>query len=138
MNAVFPKPHTIRIFAADMKHDILTEDDISRWLHSFYDKLLEDPVTAPKFAHTNLPEHMPRIVQFWAFVLLEKEGYKTNVFEKHVPLHLEQIHFERWIHHFINTTDDMFEGPNAEIAKQRAKLLATTFLHKITGEFHTF
>jgi hemoglobin len=121
-----------------MKHDILGEEDIAVWLEKFYDKLLQDPVTAPKFAHTHLPEHMPKIISFWAFVLLEKEGYKTNVFEKHRDLNLEKIHFERWLFHFVETTDELFEGPNAETAKQRAKLLATTFLHKISGEFFMF
>jgi hemoglobin len=119
-------------------HDILNESDLHNWLHAFYGKLLGDPVTAPKFTHINLDEHMPRIIDFWAFVLLEKEGYKTNVFEKHTHLHLEKVHFERWLLHFIETTDAMFEGPNAETAKKRAKLLATTFLHKISGEYETF
>ena len=121
-----------------MTHDIRDEADLGIWLHRFYEKLLADPVTAPKFADTNLPEHMPKIINFWAFVLLEKEGYKTNVFEKHVPLNLEKIHFERWIFHFKETTDELFEGPRAETAKQRAGLLASTFLHKISGEFHMF
>ncbi len=121
-----------------MKHDILTETDISFWLETFYGKLLADPVTAPKFADIDLHEHLPRITSFWAFVLLEKEGYKTNVFEKHMHLNLEKIHFERWLFHFMETTDELFEGANAEIAKQRAKILATTFLNKISGEFHMF
>lgn len=121
-----------------MKHDILNEDDISIWLNSFYGKLLGDPVTAPKFENLDLTEHMPKIINFWAFVLLEKEGYKTNVFEKHMHLNLEKVHFEKWISYFIETTDELFEGPNAETAKQRATLLATTFLHKISGDFHMF
>jgi len=121
-----------------MKHDILTEADITFWLHRFYDQLLLDPVTAPKFTHLDLPEHMPKIIDFWAFVLLDKEGYKTNVFEKHMHLNLEKIHFEKWLFYFIETTDELFEGANAEIAKKRVKLLASTFLHKITGEYHMF
>lgn len=121
-----------------MKTDILNEQDISRWLHTFYGKLLKDPVTAPKFEGLDLEAHMPKIEAFWAFVLLEKEGYRTNVFEKHAHLHLEPQHFETWIRHFTETTDEMFEGPNAETAKQRARLLATTFLHKISGEYRMF
>jgi hemoglobin len=121
-----------------MKPDILTEADISYWLDQFYGKLLKDPITAPKFEDIDLPEHMPKLVAFWAFVLLEKEGYRTNVFEKHMHLGLEKIHFERWLHHFFQTTDELFEGANANTAKQRVKLLATTFLHKLTGEYHMF
>lgn len=118
--------------------DILTEADIEQWQQAFYSKLLADPLTAPKFAHLDLPAHMPKIVAFWSFVLLEKEGYKTNVFEKHLHLNLEKIHFERWLHYFFETTDAMFAGKNADTAKQRVKLLASTFLHKLSGEFHMF
>lgn len=125
-------------FCRAMKHDILNESDLDIWLNQFYSKLLADPVTAPKFEHINLQEHMPKIISFWAFVLLEKEGYRTNVFEKHMHMNLEKVHFERWLLHFTETTDALFEGPNADIAKQRARLLATTFLHKISGEYETF
>ncbi|MES2618717.1 MAG: group III truncated hemoglobin [Bacteroidota bacterium] len=119
-------------------NDIQTEEDIKLWMQNFYDRLLLDPVTAPKFHHLDLPHHLPKIIEFWAFVLLEKEGYKTNVFEKHVKLELEQIHFEHWIKHFVTATDELFAGEKAEIAKQRARLLATTFFHKLKGEYIMF
>lgn len=119
-------------------NDINTEADISVWMHDFYNRLLADPVTAPKFTHLDLPAHMPKIVDFWCFVLLEKEGYKTNVFEKHVPLNLEKEHFERWIQYFKASTDALFSGPRADLAKQRATLLATTFYHKLKGEYVMF
>ena len=118
--------------------DISTEEDIERWMQSFYNRLLADPVTAPKFKDLDLEAHMPRLTAFWAFVLLEKEGYTTNVFEKHIHLNLEKIHFETWLRHFSETTTAMFSGPRADMALQRVKLLASTFLHKISGEFHLF
>lgn len=118
--------------------DILTEQDIEKWMRAFYNKLLADGITAPKFIDLNLEKHFPHLVNFWAFVLLEKEGYKTNVFEKHVHLNLEKIHFETWLKYFIATTDELFVGANAEIAKQRVKLLATTFYHKLKGEYIVF
>lgn len=118
--------------------DIETEEDISVWLHKFYEKLLADPVTAPKFEDINLKEHMPKIINFWAFVLLDKEGYRTNVFEKHVHLHLEKEHFSSWIRYFLETTDELFKGSKADTAKQRALMLASTFMHKISGEYHDF
>lgn len=121
-----------------MKQDIKTEKDIENWQNAFYSKLLADPITAPKFDHLDLPKHLPRIVEFWAFVLLEKEGYKTNVFEKHMFLGLEKIHFDAWLKYFFETTNELFEGPNAETAKNRVKLLATTFMHKLSGEYFLF
>jgi hemoglobin len=118
--------------------DIETEEDISRWMHAFYEKLLVDEVTAPKFKDLDLPAHMPRLVQFWAFVLLDKPGYSTNVFEKHIHLQLEKAHFDVWLKYFRATTDEMFKGERAETAKQRVTLLATTFMHKLSGEYHDF
>lgn len=119
-------------------HDIETEEDITRWMDAFYRKLLTDPVTAPKFEGLDLEAHMPKLTAFWAFVLLEKEGYRTNVFEKHAHLNLEKEHFETWLRHFFRTTDEMFNGPRANTAKERVKMLATTFLHKLSGEYHFF
>jgi hemoglobin len=119
-------------------HDITTEKDIEIWQTAFYSKLLADPITAPKFAHIDIPVHMPKIVEFWAFVLLEKDGYKTNVFEKHMFLGLEKIHFDIWLRYFFETTNQLFTGPNADTAKTRVKLLATTFMHKLSGEYFMF
>lgn len=119
-------------------NDIQNEQDIDTWMRSFYGKLLIDPVTAPKFDGLDLESHFPKLVQFWAFVLLDKEGYKTNVFDKHIHLNLEKEHFEHWLKHFYATTDEMFEGPNAETAKQRVLMIATTFMHKLSGEYHDF
>lgn len=118
--------------------DIETEEDINRWMHAFYEKLLVDEVTAPKFEGLDLEAHMPKLVQFWAFVLLDKPGYSTNVFDKHIHLHLEKEHFEVWLKYFRATTDEMFVGERAEIAKQRVLLIATTFMHKLSGEYHDF
>jgi hemoglobin len=118
--------------------DIETEEDISRWMNAFYEKLLVDEVTAPKFKDLDLPAHMPRLVQFWAFVLLDKSGYSTNVFEKHIHLQLEKEHFDVWLNYFRATTDEMFKGERAETAKQRVTLLATTFINKLSGEYHDF
>ncbi|MDP2175076.1 MAG: group III truncated hemoglobin [Bacteroidota bacterium] len=118
--------------------DITSIEDITLWQNAFYQKLLNDETTAPKFSHLNLAEHMPKIVAFWSFVLLDVEGYKTNVFDQHIHLNLEKIHFDKWINYFIATTDEMFQGANAEVAKQRVKMIATTFMHKLTGEYHAF
>jgi hemoglobin len=122
----------------NMKKDISTEADIELWMNTFYEKLLKDEITAPVFANLDLPAHMPKLVHFWAFVLLDKEGYKTNVFEKHIHLNLQKIHFDTWLKHFIATTDEMFEGEKAETAKQRVTMLAITFYHKLHGVYESF
>ncbi len=121
-----------------MKNDITSKEDIEKWQLQFYKKLLNNPETAPKFEHLNLNEHMPRVNQFWEFVLLDVPGYKTNVFDQHIHLNLEKKHFDWWLKYFMETTDELFEGEKANMAKERVKIIATTFLHKLTGEYHGF
>ena len=113
--------------------DIETYEDIEMLLSKFYDKLLEDPVTKIKFQHLDIKAHLPKIVDFWAFILLDKPGYTGNVFDKHVPLNLEPIHFEHWIAFWISTVNQFFIGPKAELAIQRALLLSHTFQSKLFG-----
>jgi hemoglobin len=121
-----------------MKKDISSREDISLWMSGFYDRLLGDSITAGFFGNIDIVHHLPKIVDFWCFVLLDEEGYTTNVFQKHAHLNLEEIHFRTWIQHFTETTDSMFQGTKADLAKQRAKLLASTFYHKLSGVYLIF
>jgi hemoglobin len=75
--------------------------------------------------------HMPRMVAFWNFILLDKAGYTGNVFDKHANLPIGEKEFDRWISHFTNVLHDFFEGEKATLAKQRAEVLKFTFLSKM-------
>lgn len=111
--------------------DISNYSDIETLVSKFYDKLLNDPVTSGKFQHLDIVQHLPRIADFWAFVLIDKPGYTGNVFDKHLHLQLEPIHFEKWVHFWITTVRELFEGPKAEMAIQRAQILSYTFQSKL-------
>jgi hemoglobin len=110
--------------------DIETREDIERLIRSFYDTLLQIEDMKPVFAGINFPEHVPQIVHFWSFVLLDEEGYKTNVFEKHRPLPIQLHQFDTWLKTFTATVDQLFAGEKAELAKQRAAVLTHTFKSK--------
>lgn len=71
------------------------------------------------------------MISFWEFVLLDKEGYTTNVFDKHVNLPLKEEHFAIWLTTFEKTVYDLFEGKKAEMAIQRAQTIAYSFQHKM-------
>ena len=53
----------------------------------------------------------------------------------HLDLHLKtplsKEHFEVWLTYFNTTVDELFEGKNALMAKQRAKSVATVMQIKI-------
>lgn len=111
-------------------HDINDKADIEKLMRLFYDQLLQVPGMAPVFEGINMEAHLPHIVQFWAFVLLDEEGYKTNVFEKHLSLPIKSSQFEQWRQVFTDSVNQLFNGERAEMAKTRAATLAYTFENK--------
>ena len=114
-----------------MLSDIDTEQRVEFLVKTFYGRALADELLAPHFADVDFEQHLPRMIAFWAFILLDKEGYKGNVFDKHAHLPIHEAEFNRWIFHFKNVVDDFFFGEKANLAKQRAELLKYTFLSKL-------
>jgi len=113
------------------KIEITTQDDVNHLVREFYGKVLKDELLSPHFAGINLEHHLPRIAAFWALILVDQEGYKGNVFDKHAHLKIDNRHFDRWVELFSQTVDEYFIGEKAELAKQRAKLLQYTFVNKM-------
>lgn len=113
------------------KHDIRNKKDIELMIRTFYGSLFKDESIKQVFANTDFEAHVPHMIAFWSFVLLDEEGYKTNVFDKHVHLPIKEEHFATWLGHFENTIDMLFEGEKAELAKLRAKTIAYTFQSKL-------
>lgn len=113
-----------------MKKDISTKQDIEQLIQTFYANLLQIEDIKPVFAGLDFQTHIPRIVSFWALVLLDEEGYKTNVFDKHIHLPIQLPMFDTWLATFTKTVDDLFAGEKAELAKQRATVLTFTFKSK--------
>ena len=110
--------------------DIKSREDIERLINAFYTKLLEVEEIKPVFAGIDFPAHIAHIVVFWSLVLLDEEGYKTNVFDKHINLPIKAHMFDVWLKIFNQTVDELFNGEIAELAKQRAASLTYTFKSK--------
>ena len=113
-----------------MKNDINNKEDISRLIDAFYQRLLQIEGMPRVFEGLNFEQHKPRIVQFWAFVLLDESGYTTNVFDKHLHLPIHWQMFQQWLQTFVATVNDLFEGERAQMAIQRATVLTFTFESK--------
>ena len=114
-----------------MKKDITNSADVELLVKTFYSNLLLNNEIKPIFAHVDFEKHMPHMIAFWEFVLLDKEGYTTNVFDKHVNLPLKAEHFAIWLSAFENTVNTLFEGENAQKAIFRAKTIAFSFESKL-------
>jgi hemoglobin len=111
--------------------DIDTKQCIEQMIRSFYASLLTNEDIKPVFANTDFEKHMPHMVAFWSFVLLDEAGYTTNVFDKHVNLPIKKEHFGIWLKHFEENIKNQFLGPKADLAIQRAQLIAYTFENKL-------
>jgi hemoglobin len=114
-----------------LKNDITTSEHVTLLVKTFYSNLLLNEEVKPIFAHVDFEKHMPHMIAFWEFVLLDKEGYTTNVFDKHVNLPLKSSDFALWLKTFETTVHDLFVGEKANMAIQRAQTIAYSFESKM-------
>lgn len=114
-----------------MKHDILTTEDVTLLVKTFYANLMLHDEVKPIFAHVDFEKHMPQMIAFWEFVLLDKAGYTTNIFDKHVNLQLKESDFELWLRVFEETAHHLFVGEKTQLAIQRGQVIAYTFQQKL-------
>jgi hemoglobin len=124
-----------------MKNDIQNRADIELLVRSFYDKVKTDDTIGYIFndiARVNWEKHFPVMFDFWENVLFYTGVYNGNplIIHQHlnriVPLKLE--HFNQWNKLFTQTVDELFEGNNAMLAKQRALSISTIMQIKILSK----
>lgn len=118
--------------------DLQNRDDLLFFVREFYKKLIPDPVVGHFFTEVidlDLEAHLPLLVDFWDNILFDQPGYRNNPMKIHLDLHqkspMKAPHFERWLEHFNQTMDVHFQGPKAELAKQRAYSIALVMQIKV-------
>jgi len=124
-----------------MKKDIEGRTDIELLVRRFYDKVKSDDTIGYIFndiAKVNWEKHLPVMFDFWENVLFYTGGYDGNPLLIHQHINrvvpLEPEHFNRWNRLFTETVDELFEGTNAMLAKQRALSISTVMQIKIIKE----
>ena len=97
----------------------------------FYQAVIPDPTLGPIFAGFGVDwsVHIPKLVDFWAGRLLGEPGYTGQPVAAHGPV-LDLFPFgerelQRWLELWEETVDELFTGPVADAAKQRAHLAAS-------------
>jgi hemoglobin len=116
------------------KQSIASYADIKSIVDEHYRQLLQDPYTSPKFEHVKLPAHMPRIYNFWSFILnieAVEHPYKGSAFEPHTHLDLDHGHFETWLKYLFNALDQHYEGEVVETWKEKARQMGMLFEYKL-------
>ena len=111
--------------------DIKTHTDIKKMVNLFYAKVMQDDLLSPFFKNLNFEKHLPKMIDFWAFVLLDEVGYSTNVTEKHLQMALKKEHFTQWLNLFNETINQNWKGEKATLAKERAYLIGWTIESKM-------
>lgn len=121
-----------------MKADIQSRADIEKLVKLFYEKVRADETIGFIFNEVvkmDWEKHIPVIVDFWETILLDNPVYTKNAMEVHYTLNnkmpLQKAHFASWVNLFIATTDELFEGRIAALAKTRAKSIAAVMLFKM-------
>ena len=121
-----------------MKHDIKSRADIEKFIGNFYEAIKPDKTIGFIFTEVvemNWEKHIPVIVDFWETILLDNPVYKHNAMEVHYGLNkkipLQKEHFISWLQLFNAAVDNLFEGKIADLAKTRAKSIASIMLFKM-------
>jgi hemoglobin len=121
-----------------MKTDIRDRADIQLLVDTFYNKVREDDVIGYLFndvAKVDWEHHLPRMYDFWEHVIFQSGNFRGNPMVAHMQLHqkspLTKEHFARWQQLFLATVDELFDGDNAELARQRARSIATIMQMKV-------
>ncbi|MEO7401838.1 MAG: group III truncated hemoglobin [Polaromonas sp.] len=103
--------------------ELCTEEEITRMVYAFYDKVRNDEVLGPIFNRhvTDWDAHLPTMVDFWSSALRGTARFRGAPMPKHAALPGLSIElFQRWLLLFGQTTDAL---PNAALG-ERAKDLA--------------
>jgi hemoglobin len=121
-----------------MAKDIANRHDIELLVNSFYDSVRKDELIGFIFntiIGNDWSHHLPIMYRFWESVLLSKPGYEGNPVKKHIDIdkqiELQKEHFERWLALWNKTVDSLFSGEVAELAKNRASLMANLINIKV-------
>ena len=121
-----------------MKTDIKSRAEIVLLVDTFYEKVLKDKKLAYIFtdlAAVNFAYHLPVMYDFWENIILGTGAYEGNPMHLHRNIHhltpLNQGHFRRWDKLFLLTVDELFEGPKAKMAKERALSISAILREKV-------
>lgn len=119
-------------------NDIKNRKDLELLVNDFYDKLLtvdELSFYFTKIKSVDMATHKTFMVNFWENILFHTGYYEGNPLEIHKNLNslhkVETDVYKIWIELFNNSVDNLFKGINAEIVKERAKMVANVMQSNI-------
>ena len=72
---------------------------IDALVEGFYARVRDDDLIGPVFAAhiTDWAPHLAQMKLFWSSVALSTGVYQGRPMPKHLPLHIDSRHFDRWL-----------------------------------------
>jgi hemoglobin len=120
--------------------DLDTRSEIHDLVVRFYREIVFDELLAPVFtdvAEVDWAVHIPKLIDFWCRVILGEAGYDGFVLGAHRAVHDEAPFraelFDRWYALWVETVDESWRGPRAELAKDHAARIAATLARRLLG-----
>ncbi len=118
--------------------DLKGRTEIQILVDTFYDRARKDDLLGPVFNEvigSNWDHHLPVMYDFWNMVIFAAPGYSGQPVRSHIDvdkrIHLDQPHFDRWLQLWTETVDSLYAGEYADIAKNKAMLMANMINMKI-------
>ncbi len=123
-------------------HPAITQDQISRLVDEFYDRVFADARLGPIFLKhigEDRRAHMRTMKQFWSSVLLKTRTYSGQP----VPVHLKLSEVRRddfaiWLGHFRGTATGIFEPEAAAVVIASAERIAESLKLAMFGSPELF
>ena len=129
-------------FDARPLHPTITQDQISRLVDEFYDRVFADARLGPIFLKhigEDRSAHMRTMKQFWSSVLLKTRSYSGQP----VPVHLKLSEVRRedfaiWLGYFRETATVIFEPEAAAVVIASAERIAESLKLAMFGSPELF
>ena len=120
--------------------DLSTPAQVHDLVTVFYREVVFDELLEPVFgevAEVDWAEHIPRLIDYWCWILFGGNPYPGAVTRTHRNLHglraIEPAHCDRWFSLWTGCIDERWSGPYADRAKQHASTLMTGMAKRIFG-----
>lgn len=117
-----------------MKKDITCRADIELLINTFYEKVKKDNLLSHFFEKVKWDRHLSIMYDFWENIIFQTGSYTGNPMNIHEKvmgkMQLNKNDFKKWLKLFVNATNELFEGNNAELAKNRAISIAGVMQNK--------
>ncbi|MGB1269251.1 MAG: group III truncated hemoglobin [Flavobacteriaceae bacterium] len=120
-------------------NDIENRDDVALLVNTFYTKIRANDELGPIFnrAIDDWDSHLIHLTNFWESQLFRKNVFSGNPLKKHVEVdennnnQLSNDLFGLWLQFWLGTIDELFQGHLADLAKDRARNIASFMFMEI-------